>query len=248
MARRSDSLLWLIPAALVGTAATAAALLIGGGKPNTVPSGGAKEPGSAPLPALASLPAISWFGGASRANIDALAFMFASENANGSLLLWALQGLAANNFAKQLGRAHKRIVSIGDMLQSGIDKGSGKRLYDLEWGPQYDKARKITRWASTAAGRAPLRVNWMKFEMAERLLLNRVEFTELRGKRGEQMPPRSEWTRINSFLQYEGFGETVIRQAGPDAETDPEAVLSRWGAPRLVASVEGIRFYAPGGR
>ena len=73
-------------------------------------------------------------------------------------------------------------------------------------------------------------------------------YADLRGKRGEVMPPWHEWTLINSFLQYEGFGETVIRQAGPDAETDPEAVLSRWGKPRLVASVEGIRFYAPGGR
>lgn len=238
--RHSDNSGFWIPLALVagaGTLAAAAAALVGSGKRTPAP------PESSPPSML-----IEWFGGVSRRNIDALAFVFASENESASLLVWALQALAANNFAKQLGRAHKRIVSIGDMLQSGIDKGSGKRLYDLEWGPQYDKARKITRWASTSAGRAPLRVNWMKFEMAERLLLNRVNFTELRGKRGEHMPPLSEWTRINSFLQYEGFGETVIRQAGPDAETDPEAVLSRWGAPRLVASVEGIRFYAPGGR
>ena len=27
---------------------------------------------------------------------------------------------------------------------------------------------------------------------------------------------------MTSFLQYEGFGETVLRQAGEEAETDPD--------------------------
>lgn len=239
--RDSDSSGIWTPLALVAgagmLAVATAAVLVGSSKRPPVPA----EP---PPPGTL----IEWFGGVSRRNIDALAFLFASENEHASLLVWALQALAANNFAKKLGHSHKRITSLGDMLQSGVDKSSGKRLYDLGWGPQYDRTKKITRWASTSAGRAPLRVNWMKFEMAERLLLNRVNFADLRGKRGEVMPPWHEWARINSFLQYEGFGETVIRQAGPDAETDPEAVLSRWGKPRLVASVEGIRFYAPGGR
>lgn len=240
--QRSDSSGLWIPLALLagaGTLAAAAAVLVGSGSRRT------PAPVS-PLPPLS--PSIDWFGGASRSNIDALAFMFASENESASLLMWALQALAANNFARQLGRARKQITDIASMLQSGVDKGSGRRLYGLGWGPQYDKEKKIKRWAATAAGRTPLRVNWMKFEMAERLLLNRVNYTELRGKRGETMPPWPEWLQINSFLQYEGFGETVIRQAGPDGETDPEVVLSRWGSPRLVASVEGVRFYAPGGR
>ena len=243
MARRSDSLLWLIPAALAGTAATAAALLIGGTSPNTAPCGGTKESATAPLPAPASLPAISWFGGVSRANIDALAFMFASENAEGSLLLWALQGLAANNFAKQLGRAHAQVQSIADMLKSGINKATRKRLYALPWGLQYDKATKIKRWAATSEGLHASRVGWRFFEFAERLLKNQIPLTVLRGKRGEGMPPEAVWHRMTSFLQYEGFGETVLRQAGEEAETDPDKVLERWGSPRLFASVEGVRFY-----
>lgn len=239
--RSDNSGLW-IPLALVagaGALATVAAVLVGAGAKRTT------EP-AAPLPPPST--PIDWFGGVSRSNIDALAFLFASENESASLLVWTLQALAANNFARQLGRSRKQITNLASMLQSGVDKGTGRRLYDLGWGPQYDRAKKITRWASTVAGRTPLRVNWMKFEMAERLLLNRVNYTELRGKRDETMPSWPEWTQINSFLQYEGFGETVIKQAGPEAETDPAVVLSRWGSPRLVASVEGVRFYAPGGR
>ncbi len=220
MGRRSDGLLWLIPAALAGTAATAAALLIGGGKPSTDPAAGAKAP--APAPELASLPAISWFGGASRANIDALAFMFASENEKGSLLLWALQGLAANNFAKQLGRAHAQVQSIADMLKSGISKVTRKRLYALPWGLQYDKATKIKRWAATSEGLHANRVGWRFFEFADRLLKNQIPLAELRGRRGESMPQEEVWHRMTSFLQYEGFGETVLRQAGEEAETDAE--------------------------
>ena len=57
------------------------------------------------------------------------------------------------------------------------------------------------------------------------------------------MPAESDWQRMTSFLQYEGFGETVLRQAGDDAETDPDKVIASWGSPRLIASVEGVRFY-----
>lgn len=241
MARRDDGLVWLLPVALLGTAATAAALLVGSTKPSTAPAGGA----SSSQPPLVSrpLPVISWFGGVSRANIDALAFMFASENPNGSLLLWALQALAANTFAKQLGRAHAQVQSIADMLKSGVNKTTHKRLYSLPWGRQYDKAIKITRWAATTEGRNPSSVGWRFFEFAERLLKNQIPLTELRGRRGETMPPEFDWHRMTSFMQYEGFGETVLRQAGEDAETDPEKVLESWGSPRLIASVEGVRFY-----
>jgi hypothetical protein len=241
MSRRSDGLVWLLPVALAGTAATAAALLLGTNKPSTAPAGDAiKSPPASPSPPL---PSIAWFGGASRANIDGLAFMFASENANGSLLLWTLQALAANTFAKQLGRAHSQVKSIADMLKSGINKATRKRLYALPWGPQYDKATKIKRWAATTEGRQPSAVGWRFFEFAERLLKNQIALTDLRGRRGEKMPPESDWHLMTSFMQYEGFGETVLRQAGEDAETDPEKVLERWGSPRLIASVEGVRFY-----
>ena len=33
------------------------------------------------------------------------------------------------------------------------------------------------------------------------------------------------------------------RQAGEDAENNPDKVLASWGSPRLIASVEGVRFY-----
>lgn len=239
MSRKNDGWVWLLPVALAGTAATAAAVLLGSSKPNTAPAGGAADPVTPSVP----LPVIAWFGGASRENIDALAFLFASENAKGSLLLWALQALAANTFAKQLGRAHAQVRSIADMLKSGYNKAARKRVFALPWGLQYDKATKITRWAATSAGLQPSGVGWLYFEFAERLLKNQIAMTELRGRRGETMIPARDWHRMTSFMQYENFGETVLRQAGEDAETDPEKVLERWGSPRLIASVEGVRFY-----
>jgi len=240
MSGKNESWMWLLPAALVGTAATAAAILVGGSKPQTEPAGGAHAPSAQPT---SPPPEIGWFGGASRPNIDALAFLLASENEHGSLLLWALQALAANTFAKQLGRAHAQVKSIADMLRSGIHKPTRKRLYGLPWGPQYDKQTHITRWAATSAGQHPSRVVWHYFEFAERLLKNQIALAELRGRRGETMPKESDWGRMTSFLQYEGFGETVLRQAGEEAETDPDKVLASWGSPRLIASVEGVRFY-----
>ena len=236
MARKSESLAWLLPMALVGAAAAGFAAVVGTSKPSAVPPANKQTP-------AAPLPTIAWFGGASRENIDGLAFLFASENEHGSLLLWALQALAANTFAKQLGRAHAQVKSIADMLKSGIHKPTRKRLYGLQWGPQYDKEAKIKRWAATSAGQHPARVAWHFFEFAERLLKNQIALQELRGRRGEAMPPSSDWGRMTSFLQYEGFGETVLRQAGEEAETDPDKVLASWGSPRLIASVEGVRFY-----
>ena len=149
----------------------------------------------------------------------------------------------ASTFAKQLGRAHAQVKSIADMLKSGIHKPTRKRLYGLAWGPQYDKEAKIKRWAATSAGQKPGRVAWHFFEFAERLLKNQISLTDLRGRRGEAMPKEADWQRMTSFLQYEGFGETVLRQAGEDAETDPDKVIASWGSPRLIASVEGVRFY-----
>ena len=236
MSRKSESLAWLLPVALVGAAAAGVAAVVGTSKPSAVPPANKQTP-------AAPLPTIAWFGGASRANIDGLAFLFASENEHGSLLLWALQALAANTFAKQLGRAHAQVKSIADMLKSGIHKPTRKRLYGLQWGSQYDKEAKIKRWAATSAGQHPGRVAWHFFEFAERLLKNQIALHELRGRRGEAMPKESNWERMTSFLQYEGFGETVLRQAGEEAETDPDKVLASWGSPRLIALVEGVRFY-----
>jgi hypothetical protein len=236
MSRKSESLAWLLPVALVGAAAAGVAAVVGTSKPSAVPPADKQTPAE-------PLTTIAWFGGSSRDNIDALAFLFASENEHGSLLLWALQALAANTFAKQLGRAHAQVKSIADMLRSGIHKPTRKRLYGLAWGPQYDKNAKVKRWAATSAGQHPGRVAWHFFEFAERILKNQLALAELRGRRGETMPPDSDWQRMTSFLQYEGFGETVLRQAGEEAETDPDKVLASWGSPRLIASVEGVRFY-----
>lgn len=238
---RSSS--WLVPVAVftgLGTVAGVAALILGGSP--------ARVDEQVPLPLPPAPLPLRWLGGPSRDNIDALAFMFATENDDASLLVWTLQALAANNFARQLARSHKQIASIADMLRSGVDKSRKpyKRLYNLGWGRQYDKKTKITRFAGTERGLKPLSIAWPKFELAERLLANRINISELRGRRGESMPPRSEWTQINSFLEYENFGEIVQRQAGDSAETNPDAVVASWGNARLVCSVEGLRFFAVG--
>lgn len=230
-----------IALAALGTALAAGAALVLGSGGQTRPTPAKFHREAEPRDAK-----LEWFGGVTRFNIDALAFLFASENEDASFLVWALQGLAANNFARQLGRTRPKIKSIGDMLQSGFDKKLKKRFYDLGWGPQYDRATNITRWGATSAGRRPLTVSWRYFEMAERLLLNKINFDELRGRRGESMPARHEWLRINSFVQYERFGETVIRQAGPEAEIDLSKVVKEW-KPRLVIQAEGLNFYATGG-
>lgn len=244
MADRAPS--WVFPLAALaglGTIAATTAALISMRQSRT-----AAVKGSPVAVSQVELP-LRWVGGPSRENIDALAYMFATENDDASLLVWTLQALAANNFARQLARSHHQITSIAAMLRSGIDKSKKpyKRLYGLDWGPQYDKEKKIQRFAGTTRGKRPLSVTWPKFELAERLLVNRINFAELRGRRGETMPPSWEWIRINSFLEYENFGEIVVRQAGDDAEKNPDVVVASWGNARLVSAVEGLRFYATGG-
>lgn len=233
MSKRDASDGWLPLALLAGAsaAATAAALVLSRSD-EPAPTVGAEK--------------LQWLGGATRENTDALAYLFASENDNASLLVWTLQALCANNFARQLSRTHTPITSIADMLKSGID-ALKKRQYQLGWGKQYDKALKLTRWASTQRGKQPLSVAWPKFELAERLLQGRIQLTELRGRRGETMPPAAEWTRLNAILEYENFGEIVQRQAGTGAETNPDKVILHWGKARLICAVEGLRFYATGG-
>jgi len=243
-ARKNSSII-LVPL-LLGGGAVAAALIAALAPQGLAPQGSAPLPPPPPKPREPETPiAVDWFGGSIRRNIDALAFMFASENEDGSFLLWSLQALAANNFAKQLGRSRQQIRSIADMLTSGIDKSTKpkRRVFGLDWGPQYDKQKQITRWASTQAGRKPMAVSWRYYEFAQRLLENKINLAGLKGRRGESMPDLSEWTRITSYLQYERFAETVIRQAGDDAETDVDKLLEKWGKPRLIADVEGVRFY-----
>ena len=62
MSSKNLSWAWLLPAALVGTAATAAAILVSGSKPQTEPAGGTRATSAEPT---SLLPEIAWFGGPS---------------------------------------------------------------------------------------------------------------------------------------------------------------------------------------
>ena len=186
--------------------------------------------------------AIEWLGGNTAENRDALRFLLASENPRSSTLVWALQAIAANNWTRLLGRKHTQVRSLQDMLQSGVG-ASHRRLFHLGWGPQANRTTGMTRWASTSAGLHPERVSPGITAFASALLANQVDFAELRGRHGERMPPPSEWPRIHSFLQYEGFAQIVQAQVGSGAETDPEKVVAAWGHPRRIAAVEGVHFY-----
>ncbi len=54
------------------------------------------------------------------------------------------------------------------------------------------------------------------------------------------MPPESDWHRMTSFLQYEGFGETVLRQAGDEAGELPVVLsASRLNQPAAEAPAAG---------
>jgi hypothetical protein len=226
----SAALLWA-PAAVVAGAGVLALIAAMGSRS-----------GAPPEQPLTNTP-IDWFGGVIRKNVDALGFLFASENETGSHLLWALQAIAANNFARNLARSRPQIRSIADMLQSGVNKQTRRRFYELGWGPQYDRQTRITRWAATSKGSMPMQVSWRYLEFAERLIRNQIDLSALTGKRGERLPGAQQLRRMSSFLQYEGFAETVQRQAGTDAESNPDVVVQSWGQPRLLASVEGVRFY-----
>lgn len=232
---RADRSLWLL--LLPGFAATAGVVAAG------VLLGTAAPSNQRPAPAQPISPPVDWFGGASAANMEALGYLFASENESGSLLLWTLQALSANNWAGLLARKHPQVRSIADMLRAGYEKSAKRWHFGLDWGPQYDKVRKITRWAATTKGLSKSSLNWRFFEFASRLLKNELNLAELTGKRGERMIPWEQWGDPVSFLQYEGFGETVQRQVGADVDTDVEHVLRRWDQPRLITSVEGVRFY-----
>jgi hypothetical protein len=180
-----------------------------------------------------------WFGSPAD-NADAIAAMIASENPEGSYLLWSLQAAAANNFARRLGRAYPSYIkSIGDMLQSGIVKGKGQRLFALGWGPQYNPQTNVTRFASTSAMRRGIPRRFTDFALA--LIQGRLDIWALRGRRGEALPKGADPRQITSFLQIAHFAATVRAQGG--GESDPAKVVARWGNPPLIVEVEGVRFY-----
>lgn len=180
-----------------------------------------------------------WFGNPAE-NADAIAALVASENPEGSYLLWSLQAAAANNFARRLGRAYPSYIkSIGDMLQSGIVKGKGQRLFALGWGPQYNPQTNVTRFASTSAMRRGIPRRFTDFALA--LIQGRLDIWALRGRRGEALPKGADPRQITSFLQIAHFAATVRAQGG--GESDPAKVVARWGNPPLIVEVEGVRFY-----
>lgn len=180
-----------------------------------------------------------WFGNPAE-NADAIAALVASENPEGSYLLWSLQAAAANNFAQRLGRAYPSYIkSIGDMLQSGIVKGKGQRLFALGWGPQYNPQTNVTRFASTSAMRRGIPRRFTDFALA--LIQGRLDIWALRGRRGEALPKAADPRQITSFLQIAHFAATVRAQGG--GESDPAKVVARWGNPPLIVEVEGVRFY-----
>ena len=181
-----------------------------------------------------------WFGNPAD-NADAIAAMIASENPEGSYLLWSLQAAAANNFARRLGRAYPSYIkSIGDMLQSGIVKGKGRqRLFALGWGPQYNPQTHVTRFASTSAMQRGIPRRFIDFALA--LIQGRLDIWALRGRRGEALPKLADPSQITSFLQIAHFAATVAAQGG--GESDPAKVVARWGNPPFIVEVEGVRFY-----
>lgn len=180
-----------------------------------------------------------WFGNPAD-NADAIAAMIASENPEGSYLLWSLQAMAANNFARRLGRAYPSYIkSIGDMLQSGIVKGKGQRLFALGWGPQYNPKTHVTRFASTSAMQRGVPRRFTDFALA--LIQGRLDIWALRGRRGEALPRSADPAQITSFLQIAHFAAVVKAQGG--GESDPAKVVARWGNPPFIVEVEGVRFY-----
>ena len=82
--------------------------------------------------------------------------------------------------------------SIADMLKSGIHKPTRKRLYELAWGPQYDKKRRSSAGLRRAQG--SIRARGVALLRVRRATSEEPDRTgELRGRRGEAMPPESDW-------------------------------------------------------
>ena len=211
---------------------------------------------------------ISWFGGASRANIDALAFLFASENAKGSLLLWTLQALAANTFAKQLGRAHPQVEvkmtrtlhSLGATLLApaaaavvSVSFPQAERYTDAERGAEAERVRQALAQALTALGGSllpaaqSLEVQVLDIDLAgERRPLRRA------GADARVMRGTVDWPRIRlHFTWREGdrvLADEVADIADMDYLRQPQAGMSTSALPyerRMLDDWFHRRFAAP---
>ena len=188
MTRRGDGWMWILPVALAGTAATAAAVLLGSSAQRRSPTDtGGAEPASPLLP----VHDLVWFGSAPRGKHRRAGVPFrirereADRCCCGHCKRWP-----PTTSPSSLGGRISQVRSIADMLKSGIHKPTRKRVYGLPWGHQYDKQTKITRWAATTEGLHASAVGWRFFEFAERLLKNQIALTRLRGRRVRRCRPR----------------------------------------------------------
>lgn len=201
------------------------------GSPETPPTVriGTAEPADEP---------VAWYGGTGSDNREAIGWMLASENPHSGRLVWFLQALTANNVARA--RARLGIHSIREMLQSGVRNGHMEQ--GLGWGAQYDKETHVTRFASTSAALKRKGPPPQIAAFVEEIFLGLIDPADLRGAAGEKPPPRDEWGSITSYLQHKNFDQVVAAQLGHKGKTEAQVVES-WGHPRLLADVEGVRFY-----
>jgi hypothetical protein len=160
--------------------------------------------------------------------------------------VWALQAIAANNWARVVAQKHPEVKNIADMLQGGVKgpKGHKSWVFGLGWGTQFDKSTGVTRWASTRAGLQPDKVPAAISSFVQQLLSGSIDLVALRGPKGQALPDPSTWPKIRSFLQYKNFSQVVQAQQGDQAEHNPDDVVAAWGNPSLLADVDGVRFYA----
>jgi hypothetical protein len=198
-----------------------------------------------PAVAPARVPPIAWHGGNSEANREALRWMLASENPSASRLAWFLQALVINNKAKR--RQRLGVKNLADALRSGVsDRDKSKRLVlSLPWGPQYDAATGMVRIASTAAAPKGKPLPKALVSFVEDLIGGRLDPRSLSGHAGEPCPDLSVWPLLSDWLQHKDFDKTVaaqMRGSGKKPKTEAE-VLAEWGAPRLYAELDGLRFY-----
>ena len=129
---------------------------------------------------------IAWMG-ARADNFEALRFMLATENPDRSLLVWALQAIAANNWTHRVARVAPKVRSIKDMLQAGAV--AKKYTTGIGYGPQAVRSKRIVRWAGTTAAIDGRRIAPAIDEFTSRLLSGQVDLSALRGRKGERHAP-----------------------------------------------------------
>lgn len=146
---------------------------------------------------------------------EGLARLLTSEHASGSTVFWAALATVAANVARRRG------TSIAGLLKTGVVKKKGeprRTVYGLPWGPQYDEATGIVRWASSrkspsAAARA----------FAARYFGGQLTDAE--------QAAAAAVVGVTSFLEPKQMKQPVAE------------VLASWGNPVLALELEGFNFY-----